>query len=255
MRRGKTVSLPFEGSLAQRRRSSWEALDAGLLLWRENFVYFLPFFAIPFWICAFGLCLLPESMRAWSWLILWMLKPLFDLPLLHVISVRFFEPGAGMGRLCRGLWKSLRRGLIGDLLWRRFSPLRAAMMPVRVLENVPRRRVGERRRALQKGGLGFCSLLTIWGMALELALLGGETLFCVIMAGILHADLVTLFSELMNIGVIFFYAAWCVNSMLVETLYVCMGFGLYLNCRVEVEGWDIEIMFRGFAETCKRICH
>jgi hypothetical protein len=26
-----------------------------------------------------------------------------------------------------------------------------------------------------------------------------------------------------------------------------MGFGLYLNSRVEVEGWDIELLFRDFA--------
>jgi hypothetical protein len=245
------MNLPFEGSLALRRRSSWEAADAGLLLWRENFVFFLPFFAVPFWLCAFGLCLLPESARVWSYLILWLLKPLFDRPLLHVISVRFFEHGAGMGRLCRGLGKSIRRGLAGDLLWRRFSPLRSAMMPLRVLEG-RRRRIGERRRSLLKGGLGFCSLLTIWGMLLEITLLGGEILFCLTVAGILNINVTSLLNDYSETGAILLFAAWCVNCILVESLYVCMGFGLYLNSRVEVEGWDIEIMFRGFAETHKR---
>jgi hypothetical protein len=36
--------------------------------------------------------------------------------------------------------------------------------------------------------------------------------------------------------------------MLVETIYVCMGFSLYINSRIEVEGWDLEIKFRSFAE-------
>jgi hypothetical protein len=236
-----------------RRRGSWEALDAGLLLWRENCACFLLFFAVPFWISAFGLCLLPKSMRLWSWLILWLLKPLFDRSLLHVISVRFFEPGADMRRLCRGIRKSLCRGLAGDLLWRRFSPLRAAMMPVRVLEDVPRRRIRERRQSLQKGGLGFCSFLTIWGMALEPVLLGGETLFCVIMAELIQTDVFSRpYAEILNTGEIFLFAAWCVNYMLVESLYICMGFGLYLNSRVEVEGWDIEILFRRFAGKHKK---
>jgi hypothetical protein len=40
--------------------------------------------------------------------------------------------------------------------------------------------------------------------------------------------------------------------MLVETLYVCMGFSLYINSRIEVEGWDIEITFRSFAEKLRK---
>jgi len=39
--------------------------------------------------------------------------------------------------------------------------------------------------------------------------------------------------------------------MLVETIYVCMGFSIYINSRIEVEGWDIEITFRNFAEKLK----
>jgi hypothetical protein len=39
--------------------------------------------------------------------------------------------------------------------------------------------------------------------------------------------------------------------MLVEPIYVCMGFSLYINSRIEVEGWDIEILFRDFAEKLK----
>ena len=49
----------FDGALALRRRSLWEAADAGLLLWRRNFVYFIPFFVIPLGVCALGLRMLP----------------------------------------------------------------------------------------------------------------------------------------------------------------------------------------------------
>jgi hypothetical protein len=43
------------------------------------------------------------------------------------------------------------------------------------------------------------------------------------------------------------FIAFCFNYILVESLYVCMGFGLYINSRVEVEGWDLQILFQKFA--------
>ena len=56
------------------------------------------------------------------------------------------------------------------------------------------------------------------------------------------------FSEFINKDTeIYIFAAWCFNYMLVETMYVCKGFSLYINSRIEVEGWDIELIFRGFA--------
>jgi len=243
------MSLPFEGVLALRRRSSWEAADAGLLLWRENFIYFLPFFAMPFWICAFALRLLPGNIQYLSWLLLWWLKPLFDRTVLHIISVRFLEKGANIKRICRGLGRSLRRGLCGDLLWRRFSPLRAAMMPVRVLESSAKRgKAAQRRKILKRGGLGFCALLSFWGIALEITLLIGELLFFMIMAELIRSGFVSSLGDSIKNAEIYIFAAWCFNYMLVESLYVCMGFSLYTNSRIEVEGWDIEIMFRGLAE-------
>jgi hypothetical protein len=242
----------MEGFLALRRRSSWEAADTGLLLWRENFLYFLPFFALPFWICAFALRLLPGNLPRWSWLVVWLFKPFFDRLVLHVVSTRFFAGSTDMARLFHGLAATLRRGIVGDLFWRRFSPIRAAMMPVRTLENIPRQRIAERRRALKKGGLDFCFLLTVWGLALEPVLLCGEVLFFAIIMKIIHVDFIFSFGEFIVNGEIFLFAVSCFNFILTESLYVCMGFGIYLNSRVVVEGWDIELLFRGFAGKDKK---
>jgi hypothetical protein len=193
--------------------------------------------------------MLPGRAQYFSWLILWLLKPLFDRSVLHIISVRFFESGADMKRLLRGMGKSLYRGLLGDLLWRRFSPFRAAAMPVRVLE--PRKKTGnrlaDRIKLLKKGGLGYCLLLSCWGVALEAALLIGEMLFILIMAEFLGVDFDIFSGAFIKNAEIYIFAAWCFNYILVETIYVCKGFSLYINSRIEVEGWDIELIFRGFA--------
>jgi hypothetical protein len=238
--------------LRLRRRNFWEAADSGLLLWRKNFFLFLPFFAIPLWICAFALRLLPENFRSWSPLVLWFLKPLFDRPVLHIISVRFFEKDCGMKRLLRGFWKTIFRALPGDLLWRRFSPFRSAVMPVRILENVKSREAKRRRQALKMGGLNFGAFLTIWGIALSVVLMGGEILFSFVMIELVQENYISSVSDFLTNGEIFYYAAWCVNYMLVESIYVCMGFGVYINSRVEVEGWDIEILFRNIAEAARK---
>jgi hypothetical protein len=44
-------------------------------------------------------------------------------------------------------------------------------------------------------------------------------------------------------GVIFFMYGF--NYFLIESLYVCMGFGLYVNSRMEREGWDLQLLFQG----------
>jgi hypothetical protein len=53
-------------------------------------------------------------------------------------------------------------------------------------------------------------------------------------------NLWTFLENSMNIMLI---TSWF-NDILIESLYVCMGFGLYINSRVETEGWDIELLFK-----------
>ena len=250
-RQKKIMNIPFDVTL--RKKEPREAADTGLLLWRENFISFIIFFAIPFWIFAFSLRMLPGSFQYLAWPVLWYLKPLFDRLILHVISVRFFEKGADHKRLLQGLGKTMRRGLLGDLLWRRFSPLRSSMMPVRALEygGSAEKKVSKRKELLKIGGINYCFFLTIWGIALETALIIGEFLFVYMMAGFLTGEYFLFTSEFFINAEVYFFAAWCFNYMLVETIYVCMGFSLYINSRINMEGWDIEIMFRSFAKKLK----
>ena len=236
-----------------RRMDSKEASDAGILLWRQNLAAFIPFFALPFWIFAFFTRIIfPANLQYLSWLTIWLCKPLFDRLILHVISIRFFDKGADYKRLRKGLIKNITRGLAGDIFWRRFSPLRSVIMPVRVLERNIKisKAVSERKKNLEKGGIGFGFFLTVWGIAAEAALLAGEVLFIRTIFEFLANDLLYAIEGFADIE-IWIFAAWCFNFMLVETIYVCMGFSLYINSRIETEGWDMEITFRGFAEKIK----
>jgi len=244
-------------ALSLRRRSFWEAADSGILLWRGNFASLMLFFVVPVLIVAICLCFLPENLFFLSSLILWWLKPLFDRLALHVISVRFFAlPGDfpfgvsaahRVKELSRGLWETLRRALLGDLLWRRFNPGRAAYTAVRVLERVDQKRFQWRKKALVSGGLGFCFPMGVFCFMLEGMLLFGELLFAILISNMVFSAGSPLMQADTAVLEIFVFAAFCFNYVLVESLYVCMSFGLYINSRVELEGWDLQLLFRKFA--------
>ena len=239
-----------DSSLKLRRRSVWEAVDSGLLLWRGNFAYFIPFFALPLWIIACGLRLLPRDYIFLSYIVLWWLKPLFDRLLLHVVSFKFFasREAKGFKELLKGLTVKTFRGVMGDLLWRRFSPGRASRMPIRVLERIGGRQYRARRQTLASGGLNFCSMISAMGLAAEAGLLLSEIIFVIMVAEVFSPSALSYLRSNIETMETLIYTAYCFNFFLVESLYVCMGFGLYINSRVEVEGWDLQILFQKFAE-------
>ena len=243
---------PFSTSvLSLRRRSVWEAADSGILLWRSNFAHFVPFFVLPVVITACAIrFFLHNDLFLLSYFFMWWLKPFFDRLVLHVVSARFFatdgKPPSRFRDLCKGL-TAIRHGLIGDLLWRRFSPGRSALMPIRILERIGGEKYHRRKRALTGGGVSFCSFITFFCLALEAILLLSETVFVTIAIRMISPAALDLLLNHMEIVEVLIFAAFCFNYIIVGSLYVCMGFGLYINSRVEVEGWDLQLLFQQFA--------
>jgi len=251
-------------ALMLRRRSVWEAADSGVLLWRSNIAYLIPFYVAPVLIAAVALRLiLPDNLRFVSYLALWWFKPLFERLALNVVSSRFFSGGSEpplavssdlfqtypptrLGELCKGIWQ-MRWGLSGDLLWRRFFPGRSASMPIRVLERSGGEQFRQRKRSLASGGLDFCVLVTFLCLVLEAVLLAGKVSFTIMILQVFFPQGIDLLWNNMEMVELFIFAAFCFNYILVGSLYVCMGFGLYINSRVEVEGWDLQLLFQKFA--------
>jgi hypothetical protein len=242
------MSAALQGALALRRRSGWEAADAGILLWQKNMPALLFFYGIPLGIVTFCGFFLPNDYVSWLVFASWWIKPFFDRFALHVISLRFFEPRARFGRLFKGLGKSLGRGIIGDLLWRRFSPYRSSRMPLIVLEGLKGPALKRRRALMSPRGLYFGFPITLICIALSVVLAYGELAFIygifeLIQPGFL-GGIWDYFDELNKY---LLPLSWF-NQIFIETLYVCMGFGIYINSRVETEGWDIELLFKKCTE-------
>ncbi|GHU46789.1 hypothetical protein FACS1894200_01090 [Spirochaetia bacterium] len=234
------------GMLVLRQRTPWEAVDSGVLLWKHNAAHFLPFFVLPFVLFACALRLLPAELTYFCPLFVWYAKPLFDRLALKVLAYRFFEPEASIIKLATSY--SLFRGLIGDLLWRRFSPWRSSIMPLRVLEKLKRSQLKMRKRFLAHGSVNFCTIVTILCVFLEIVIIIGELGFLAMTLYIVASDRLDLIEGYADVE-IYLYILYCFNYILIGSLYVCMGFGLYINSRIEVEGWDLELLCASVLKT------
>jgi hypothetical protein len=117
-------------------------------------------------------------------------------------------------------------------------------MPVRLLEGLAGKKARERIRDLEGRGLDFGILLTLFALVLECLLLAGEGLFCMMTLELFRPGFFSSFTAYLDGLKAFIFFAYGVNYLLVESLYVCMGFGLYVNSRLEREGWDLQLLFQ-----------
>jgi len=235
--------------LAIRLRDPWEAVDLGFILlrthWRPVMVAWLAI-AIPL---TAALLLL---FRHHLWvppLVVWWLKPVLDRVVLHVLAKATFGEVPGLGETLVQAPRFLRRGLLASLLWRRLSPQRSFVLPVWQLEEQAgpgfrkRCQVLLRRGRAQAVFLTFVCLLfhlVVFASTLAaLALFTPEGSEFEVMAAVFGSgsERVAWVDYLLSLLPI-------VSIALLEPFYVGGGFALYLNRRVELEGWDLEVAFR-----------
>jgi hypothetical protein len=177
---------------------------------------------------------------------LWWFKPLFDRFTLQTIAKLFFNKNASVKEIARSFFPSVFRGLAGDLTWRRFSPLRGATLPLRILEQVKRKTFKARKETLLNGGLSFTLFLTALCAFMEIIFLISSFVFIFTFIMLFNIDL-TLNSgqSIFDSPVVTVILTLCfINFCIVETLWMAMSFAVYINSRVITEGWDLEIIFK-----------
>jgi len=243
---------PEDMQLALRPRSAWEAVELGLLLvrhhagalWRPWLLLSLPVFAIT---NALGWWL----GHVWlAGLLMWWLLPVFDRIPLYVLSRAAFGTPPGSGETLRA-WPKVGPGYIAThLLWRRLGPWRAQCLPVDLLEDGNARNKARRRTLLLSGQRGVGALLTwlcqCFVLILTLSILMLVLLF--VPTELLSQSIHALWSALSQHPLwaqLAWNTAWWLGLSLIEPFYIGAGFGLYLNRRVQLEGWEIELALRG----------
>ena len=238
--------------IAARTRSGWEAVDLGFAMarawWRPIWgAWFL--MVIP--IATAGIVALRGS-PWWTLLLLWWLRPLFGRVVLHVLGEALFSDPPSPVATLRALPRILRGGVLASLTVLRLSPNRCYALPVLQLEGLRGAARRERTRVLTRAELGPAASMHSIAAHLNGALILALLVFAYWLAPQELVDRTTMvFSAWFEgdvtaggLGVAFLYLA---GTTVVEPLLVAGGFGLYVNRRMWLEGWDVEIAFRGLA--------
>ena len=231
-----------------RLRGAWEAVDSGFALLRANarvayalwIMAYAPVAAALFWLF---------WDRAWiALLLMWWLKPAFDRPVLHALAEATFGDEPSVRASLKEAPGMFRRGALAGLLWRRLSLNRAFTLPLWQLERQDGR--GYRRRApvLLRRAYGPSLLFTVFSFLLVIAF--SLSLFSAMRylapQGLWEPLRERLFANDRPGPVI--YLLPVVASAVLEPFYVAGGFGLYLNRRVQLEAWDLDLAFRRLAQ-------
>ena len=245
-------------AIGLRRRSPWEAMDLGLTMlqrwWRRVYLPHL-LFALPLMALAIGGAWWLE--RAWfALVVIWWMKPAYDRVVLHVLSRAVFGELPATRAVFGAARQWLSTGLFGALVFRLWpDTTRSFALPVRQLEGQSGRSGRERRAVLGRRVGSYATWLTLTCLMIELFVLTGSfglltELFLPAKAGEGRGLLELLFGNTEDTGDVFGFDdafAYAAAVLLLEPFYVAAGFGLYLNRRTLLEGWDIEVALRSIA--------
>jgi len=242
-------------SIALRPRSGWAAIELGFALARRHYgrvlaawlLASLPVLAVVLAVCALLdlLWLAP--------LLMWWLKPAFERIVLQIYAGAVFARPPGVREAVLGQRRLGLRGLPGWLTWRRLSPLRSMLMPVDLLEGLRGRARGKRCNVLARRDSGPAAVLLLVLLHIEAILLFSVIGLVVLLVPIdfmgAAAELMwdTLFEEPPAWAqVLLAVLGWACSSA-IAPFYVGGGFALYLNRRIHLEAWDLELAFRRMA--------
>ncbi len=247
-------------AVALRPRTQWEALDLGFQMarewWRPIWGVWLALY-LP--VAAFLLLVIPEKFYA-AMALFW-LKPVFDRAVLHTASRAVFGEECGVKATLRSYRDWLKPGLFSALTFGRFDFARSFTMPVSTLEKQTGSAARKRRNALGSRTRSSAVWLTVVCLHLEWVALFA-TVIAVSMLEPTAADLVP--DEAYDegvVGALLEMFKWNTKDVLhyilavslVEPFYVTAGFSLYLNRRVILEGWDIEVQLRRLEERLRGV--
>jgi len=236
-------------TLEVRPRTPWEAMDLGVRLVIKHWsilllswmILVLPIFLI------IALVLLEEH-PYWAFFLVWYLKPVYDQIPLFVLSRVIFAEKITLKEVVNALPHFINKGLISSLTIERIDTGRALWAPLRQLEKLSGKERKQRIHSLSRGVNNKETLFFVLCFHLETLLSLGLIFFILMLVpeSGLKEDLSHLVINeepglMMNS---LFMILYFIVMMLVESLYVAGGFALYLNRRIILEGWDIELMFK-----------
>lgn len=238
-----------------RPRSDWEAVDLGLALTRQDFRAL----SAAWWLGMLpAVLLLPLMLEHpfWYGLLFWWWIPVGSRMVLFRLSRRLFGETPGWRDLLREFPRAVVRRFGYRMLWARLSPWRPLTMPVEDLEGLRGADYATRCRVLMRRGDSTVIILAMWRLFLTvwLTLTVFFTMLLFVPEGAAPEWQETLLLWWDGAGadppaslVVGVAASLAVAMWLVDVFSVGAGFGIYLNYRTWIEGWDVELAFRRLA--------
>jgi hypothetical protein len=233
-----------------RPRQHWQALDLGVLIARRWYGLLLASWlslAAPLFVVLW--VLIPDR-PILAIFIVWWFKPIYERIPLLILSTAIFGATPTLKEALRNWRAAIGPGIGHALTYRRLSPARSFEAPVWVLEGLSGPARQKRFAILQARAGSGAMWLTVLGVHVEaflvLGLITGVYLFIPSSVEIDWWALLVSGSQgeqdwLVNLLYFMAMAA-------VAPVYVGAGFALYLNRRIELEAWDIELGFRRLAQ-------
>jgi hypothetical protein len=245
-----------------RPRTDWEALDLGFAMVRRDFWRCY----VVWWLAM----LLPLAVAAWLlkemplWLVplFWWWKPAGSRMVLFELSRRLFGEKPSWKAVFKQLPGAWFRRFFYRFVWARFSPWLPVTLAVEDLEGL--RGAPYRKRTTQLAMRGDGAVMWIYLLADAAALWVAISLF--IMAAMLLPEgqdgAWRVAWETFDINrpqdvpaVISWTAVTCllIGMSLTDLFVIGAGFGVYVNNRTWLEGWDVELAFKRLGKRLARI--
>lgn len=239
-----------------RARTPWEAIDLGFAMSRR---WWQPLWAA--WICLvvplqLGIFALLARHPLLAVALVWWLLPLWERVALFVLSRCLFGVRPTVRRTASELRATVLSGLLGDLTLRRLSPARTVILPVSQLERLSGGRASARRRLLSERVQSTGSGLALACAMAEAGLLCGVAVLATwVLPDTPAWGAEVLLSRLTDGGwwsTMVLGAVVVAVTAAVQPVRTGAAFGLYLQRRTVLEGWDVELTFRRLAERLAR---
>ncbi|MFT4177191.1 MAG: hypothetical protein QM627_11115 [Luteolibacter sp.] len=245
-----------------RPRSDWEAVDLGFALVRRDF-----WRCLGLWWLAMGVPLLLGGWLFWNYpstflLLFWWLKPAGGRMVLFQLSRRLFGENPSWKSVFRELPRVWWRRFFYRFCWARFSPWLPVTMAIEDLEGLRGKAYKQRcGQVLGRGdgpmmALSFSASTAVGWLAMVilvtayLLIPGGQE-------GVVQETLQQVdFSNLWDFPVVILRVtamAIMIALSLVDVFVAGAGFGIYINNRTWIEGWDVELAFKRLARRLGKV--
>ncbi len=242
--------------ISLRERNPWQAIDMGFNIARAFYPTLVKSYLLGFSLVSIPVIFLLFKYPFWASLVIWYLKPLFETGPQVLLSRKIFDENFSNKQIFSITLQSIKKNIFHALVPLRFTIKRSFLMPLFLLENLPKKLRKKRLKTFQMGQYKGPTSLTI-------LLAHAELLFYLVILFSIYQFIPEF--ERVNLNVLWQQQqshlalewtsifCWFITIVLIAPFYISSGFALYLNKRIELEGWDIELSFKRIKNRLKKL--